>query len=416
MAEITFNYGGIITTIQCEENEKIEEIIKRFLIKANNSKENLVYLYNGQRINGEKTFKEQANELDKQRKKMDILVIKFEDEQNNIKKIVSKDIICPDCNENILIDIKNYKINLNGCKNNHTHENIILNLFEGTQKIKLNDIICDICKINNKGNTYNNEFYICNTCNKNICPLCKSKHDNNHKIINYNGKNYICKKHNDSFNKYCKTCKEDICIICVKEHKKHDIIDLSELIIDKDDLLVMIKDLKNIIDKFKYKINIMKDILNKMSNIMDIYYKINDNIINNYNINKRNYYILLNINNIKDNNEKLIKELNDIINNDKIFEYSLNNFYNENGDRYAGGLVDGKFEGKGIIYFNNGDKYEGDWKNDKKEGKGIAYFNSGNKYEGDWKNDRREGKGIIYYNNGTKKEGEWKNDKLVKEI
>ena len=209
MAEVTFNYGGIITTIQCEENEKIEEIIKRFLIKANNSKENLVYLYNGQRINGEKTFKEQANELDKQRKKMDILVIKFEDEQNNIKKIVSKDIICPDCNENILIDIKNYKINLNGCKNNHTHENIILHLFEETQKIKLNDIICDICKINNKGNTYNNEFYICNTCNKNICPLCKSKHDNNHKIINYNDKNYICKKHNDSFNKYCKTCKED---------------------------------------------------------------------------------------------------------------------------------------------------------------------------------------------------------------
>ena len=30
MAEVTFNYGGIITTIQCEEKEKIEKIIKDF--------------------------------------------------------------------------------------------------------------------------------------------------------------------------------------------------------------------------------------------------------------------------------------------------------------------------------------------------------------------------------------------------
>ena len=42
-----------------------------------------------------------------------------------------------------------------------------------------------------------NEFYICKTCNKNICPLCKSNHDKNHKIINYDDKDYICEKHKD---------------------------------------------------------------------------------------------------------------------------------------------------------------------------------------------------------------------------
>jgi len=41
-----------------------------------------------------------------------------------------------------------------------------------------------------------------------------------------------------------------------------------------------------------------------MINIMDIYYKINNNIIDNYDINKRNYYNLKNLNYIKDNNEK----------------------------------------------------------------------------------------------------------------
>ena len=35
-----------------------------------------------------------------------------------------------------------------------------------TQKIDLNEIICDICNKQNKGNTHNNEFYICNNCNK----------------------------------------------------------------------------------------------------------------------------------------------------------------------------------------------------------------------------------------------------------
>ena len=134
MAEVIFNYEGINTIIQCDENEKIEEIIKKILIKINNSQNNnLVYLYNGQKINNELTFKEQANELDKNRKKMYILAIIFEEEENNIKEVISKDIICPICKENSLIAIKDYKININGCKNNHQNENILLNLFEETQ-------------------------------------------------------------------------------------------------------------------------------------------------------------------------------------------------------------------------------------------------------------------------------------------
>ena len=72
-----------------------------------------------------------------------------------------------------------------------------MNEYEETQKIDISKIICDICKINNKNNSYNNVFNICNTCNKNMCPLCNSGHDKNHMIINYDDKNYICKKHND---------------------------------------------------------------------------------------------------------------------------------------------------------------------------------------------------------------------------
>ena len=111
---------------------------------------------------------------------MDILVINNDEIKDNIKSIISKEIICPECKENILIDINIFKINLKGCKNNHIQNNILLHLFKETQKIDLSNIICDICKENNNNNAYNNEFYICNTCNKNLCPLCKINLDKSH--------------------------------------------------------------------------------------------------------------------------------------------------------------------------------------------------------------------------------------------
>ena len=151
---------------------------------------------------------------------MNVIVYNNSEEIKIKKDIISKDIIWPDCKENCLMDIKDFKINFHKCKNNHENNNILLNNYELTQKKDLNEIKCDICQNNNKGKTHNNEFYICNNCNKNICPLCKSIHNNNHNIINYEDKNYICKEHNDIFNKYCKTCNKNICIICESEHNR----------------------------------------------------------------------------------------------------------------------------------------------------------------------------------------------------
>ena len=111
-----------------------------------------------------------------------------------------------------------------------------------------------ICHNVNKSNSHNNEFYICVTCNKNICPLYKSSHDKSHKTINYDNKNYICRRHNKAFNKYFKTCNENICIICEKKHNNHDIFDFSKIILDKEELLKIVADLKFKIDKYKCKI------------------------------------------------------------------------------------------------------------------------------------------------------------------
>ena len=199
---------------------------------------------------------------------------------------------------------------MTGGKENYTR--VERKIWQGGKETSI--ATCDICKNNNKDNSHNNDFYICYNFNKNICPLCKSIHDNNHNIINYDDKNYICEKHNDIYNKYCKTCNENICMLCEDKHKNHDVIELSKILIKKEELNKIMKELKESIDKYKNKINIIKEVFDKMTNIMDIYYKINNDIINNYNMNKRNYFKLLNIYNLKNNNEILIKDLNNIIN------------------------------------------------------------------------------------------------------
>ena len=417
MAEVIFNYEGMITTIQCEINHKMKDIIAKFLIKSESKDKNLFYLYNGSQINNELTFEEQANDIDKNRNKMNIVVNKTDEEIDEIKEIESKEIICPRCKENTLLDINNFKINLHGCKNNHNIKEILLHKYEETQKMNISLIKCNICNKNNKGNTRDNLFFFCSTCNKNICPLCKSVHDKDHVIIDYDEKNYVCNQHKEPFNKFCETCKKNICLICENKHNGHILFELGSLLTDEKDLLKIQVDLKNVIDKYKDKVNYIYETFDKMLNILNTFYNMSNYIINNYNKNKRNYYILKNLNYLKNNNEKLIRELNDLINNDDLsglFAFSVNNFYNDNGLKYIGEIKNGFKEGKGVLYYEKNNefgrkKYEGNFKNDKPEGKGTMYWNNGSWYDGDWVNGLKEGKGIYLYPNGDRYEGDFKN-------
>ena len=232
MVEVIFNHNGIETKIQCNENDKMKDIINKFIIKTQNDKSKIYFLYNGNKIKEELSFTEQANEIDNQRKKMNIIMFDNVDNNNNEKKVIkSKDNICPNCKENILININDYRVNLYQCKNNHIMNNISLEEYENTQKIDLSKIKCDKCNDKSIYNIYNNEFYLCNTCNIKLCPLCKSSHNKNHNIINYNDKNYICNKHNELFIKYCNECRNNLCIFCVNDHlnKKHNLISFSFL-------------------------------------------------------------------------------------------------------------------------------------------------------------------------------------------
>ena len=168
MSEVEFIFNGVKTTIQCKPNEKMKLICQKFKDKAKIDTNDIFYFYDGKvGINEELTFEQTLNAEDKKRNKMNILVYESEMEVKEKDIIKSKNIICPECKENIKMDIIDYKINIYECKNGHKMENILLNEFEETQRIDRANIVCNICKKNNKSLSYNNQFYKCLICGNN---------------------------------------------------------------------------------------------------------------------------------------------------------------------------------------------------------------------------------------------------------
>jgi hypothetical protein len=203
MKEVEFIYEERKIIIQCNENDLMKDICKRFASKLSLEMDSLFFIYGGEKINLDLTFINVAKTANKEANKISIIVYENKIEASSKNELKMKEVICPKCGENARLKITNYKINLFDCKNRHNINNILLKDYEKTQNIDISKIICNNCKIKNKANCFNNEFYKCCSCGMNLCPLCKSIHDKSHKIINYDKKNYICYKHLEYFTKYC---------------------------------------------------------------------------------------------------------------------------------------------------------------------------------------------------------------------
>ncbi len=321
--EIQFNYLGQITNIQCNTQDNIKKIFQNFVNKSQLDINSVYFLYSGNIIEGDSAIEQIINTTDKERKKMNILVNnKDEDSNEDLMLIKPKDISCPKCGEIARIDITDYKI-LFRCKNGHKEENILLDKYSNTQKVDISKIICQKCNSNNKSNTYQNMFYRCCTCKINLCPLCKNSHEIDHKIINYDDKNYICEEHNQRFSSYCESCSKNLCLFCEKKNeeeasenngncKKHKIANFVKLIPNITKANNDVKELKDKINKFK---NIIDETIKKLKKVkenIDYFYEINIDILNSLNNNNINYEILYNYNKIDES--RIINDINQIIN------------------------------------------------------------------------------------------------------
>ena len=321
---INFIYKKNTLIIQSKAEEKMEKIITKFLLKIGLSNESLLFLYSGTSVNKELTLKELLGENFGKLTNIKILVYPKEDNTDKSENfnIKSEKVICPECQEDIRLKIQDYKICLYDCKNGHQINDISFNEFDKTQEINLLKIICDSCKITNKGMTYNNKFYKClkNGCEYNLCPICKGRHDKSHIVIDYEKKDFICKIHNDLYIKYCKDCKINLCLLCLNAHEAHKIDSYEKIIPDNDKINNEIKSFRESLNQFGININEIISKLIKVKQNLEIYYNIYKNIIDNY-INfestKRNYEVYTNVNDIK---KGIIDEINYINTNNSNYQ------------------------------------------------------------------------------------------------
>ena len=313
MLQVIFIYDGSNTPILCSGTETMQDICLKFSLKIQKDLKDLIFLYGGEYINFNLTYEQICTKIDKEENKMNILVYNKNStiikNNNSIKN--SKDIICPKCEEICRIKFDNYKIKLFDCKYNH--ENYLpINEFDKSQKIDESKIKCNQCN-KKKSESFNNSFYVCGKCNIYICPLCSSIHNKEHKLIEYDNKNYICLKHFEQFISHCENYKNNLCLQCELEHvDKHKIISYKSIYPNLQDITNKIKEMEKMVNLFNNDINNIINILSELKYNINQFYEINENIFKSFEINKRNYEILKNINEI--NNNIIYNDLNNIIN------------------------------------------------------------------------------------------------------
>ena len=311
-----FIYRNEEIEIQCKANEKMGEILKRFASKVGevDNIKSLVFLLSGNIVKEDLTVKEIIGKNNFNLKKILVYSNAPIQKPDVIKK--SNNIICPECKEDIRLKINDFKIYLYDCKNGHQINDIFLNEFEKTQNINLSKIICDSCKENNKGESYNNEFYFCVTCKFNLCALCNNKHDKNHKIIEHKRKYYFCNEHNDSYIKYCKDCRENLCFSCIEKHKNHKIESYEDIIPDMKTINNEIQHMGKTINDLERNVEQIKNKFDFVLSNIKIYYNIYKEMIDNFekdNIKNRKYEIFQNINGFKNNIANEINAINENI-------------------------------------------------------------------------------------------------------
>ena len=122
MTEVKILYNGYQTIVQCESNEKLKEIFKRFKIKINAENKDIVYLYNGEIIKDENIILSQLSS------EKIIIILSYDSNKmpTNINNLIKSDyVICPKCKESAILDEKDYKLIIYGCESDHITKYIL---------------------------------------------------------------------------------------------------------------------------------------------------------------------------------------------------------------------------------------------------------------------------------------------------
>ena len=155
-ANVLFILDGVNLSIQCTTEDKMKDICKNYSNKINKKMNSLFFLYEGNKVNFDLSFREQANFTDRNNHQMKILVNEC-DEKNNLNSEKLVEIISS--NNEIGDSIIGIKLQI---------DNIIKTLSNNSRNIQLKNI-SKILNIINEDIKKNNEN-INNLFPENIIP------------------------------------------------------------------------------------------------------------------------------------------------------------------------------------------------------------------------------------------------------
>ena len=100
MVEVEFIFNGIKTTIQCNEEIKLKDLCNKYATKIRKNIDDIYFIYDGVIVkdnSNDLSFNQFAKKIDRERKRMNILVYDKALNKDNSNIIKSKEIKCNKC-------------------------------------------------------------------------------------------------------------------------------------------------------------------------------------------------------------------------------------------------------------------------------------------------------------------------------
>ena len=309
MEEVIFSLNGVQTTIKCNKEDLMKDIIQKFSKEISSDLSNILFLYKGNKINPNTRYIDQISESDKNKNSLSIICLELKNRRESLKLDKQKS------NKNRRsIKTKKDNININKDKLVVPTMNEIRKSIR--RRVEINDPAPKVeISLDNNSNNIFNDYFRNYTCEIIIPEANEPKWQNTNTNINTN---------NNEYNP-----------INLIENKERNLTQSTNIIIDNTlpikpkevNIELIEKEMNEFETKFESINNKIKEIINSLNQIsenINEFYEVTNDKMNNLEMVQKDEQIINEIKYIISYYDKFIYDINSSLENNKISNISEN--------------------------------------------------------------------------------------------